>query len=105
MIDLDKIGFNILEKDGHLEVVGGMTLTVQVRISSLAPDKEAMIGHARKRIREKIWEMAYGHLAKPVKDLSDLMQNQPPLIEDQDQEFVTTVDDAVQRLKVAVGEA
>jgi hypothetical protein len=66
MIDLDKIGYNVLEKDGYLEVVGGMTLTVQVRISLLAPDKEAMIEHARKRIREKIWEMAYGHLREPM---------------------------------------
>ena len=105
MIDLDKIGFSVLEKKGHVEVVGGLTLTVAIKISSLAPDQQGMIEHARKRIREKIWEMAYGHLDKPVKDLCDLMQDQPPsLIEGSEREFVTTVDDAVQRLKVAVGE-
>ena len=102
MIDLDKIGYNILEKDGHMEVVGGMTLTVQVRISSLAPDKEAMIGHARKRIREKIWEMAYGHLMEPIKALKFVSAD--PQMSGCPEALSAELKDAVDKLEEAVGE-
>jgi hypothetical protein len=102
MIDLEKIGYNILEKDGHLEVMGGMTLTCTVRISSLAPDKEAMIGHARKRIREKIWEMAYGHLMEPIKALK--LATADPQMSGCPEQLSNELKDSVDKLEEAVGE-
>jgi hypothetical protein len=76
-----------------------MTLTVNIKISSLAPDKEAMIGHARKRIREKIWEMAYGHLREPIRELREAA-NRPNFYP-----IPPELKDSVDKLEEAVGEA
>jgi hypothetical protein len=103
MIDLEKIGYNILEKDGHMEVVGGMTLTVSIKISSLAPDKEAMIRHAKRRIREKIWEMAYGNLMEHIKALK--LATADPQMSGCPEQLSNELKDSVDKLEEAVGDA
>jgi len=102
MIDLEKIGYNVLEKEGHLEVTGGLTLTVAVKISSLAPDKEAMIAHAQRRIREKIWEMAYGHLKPRLEELKAVSCD--PQMSGCHEGFSKELNEAVDGLEEAVGE-
>ena len=105
MIDLEQIGFNVLQKDrdGTTEITGGLTLTVSIKISSLIPDHELpdVVEHVKKRIREKIWEMAYGHLKEPVGRLKKLTSD--PWMSD----LHTTVNgmiDAVDKLEEAIGE-
>lgn len=86
MIDLDQIGYNVLQNDpnvtsdGGTEITGGLTLTVRIKIASpeLAPDPQAIILHVKKRIREKIWEMAYGHLREPMIELHKAMDMADP---------------------------
>lgn len=72
MIDLDKIGYNVIQNDSDdsAEITGGMTLTVKIKVNGtslkLAIDPDAIILHVKKRIREKIWEMAYWELKEPM---------------------------------------
>lgn len=101
MIDLDQIGYNVLQKDGDgtTEITGGMTLTVNIKISSLIPEHELpeVVEHVKKRIREKIWEMAYGHLKEPMKALKNATGVECHTASN-------PVNEAVDKLEEAIGE-
>jgi hypothetical protein len=102
MIDLSKIGYNVLENDGYLEVTGGLTLTVRIRVSSLSPDDEAMIEHAQRRIREAIWEMAYGHLKPHLEELKAVCCD--PQMSGCQEGYAREIKEAVDGMEEAVGE-
>lgn len=103
MIDLSKVGYNVLEKEGHLEITGGLTITVNLKLSSLIPDeaKPSIIEHAQRRIREKIWEIVYGDLKEPMKHLRDVvcdpvMEGCPEHVADEIQEAVSKVQELLE---------
>lgn len=98
MIELDKIGYNILEKEDGIEVTGGLILSVLICGSKLVPDQEAMIAHIKKRIREKIWEMAYGDLREPVKILRSILDTSIP------DRTRFSLEESLKKLEEAMGE-
>lgn len=99
MIDLNQIGYNVLQKDGEdcTEITGGLTLTVRIKVSGLAPDPEGLALHVKKRIREKIWDMAYGHLKQPLKELKEALEkdNDQPGVVLHAPEFLDKLEEAI----------
>lgn len=110
MIDLNQIGYNVIQtdpnttSDGSLEITGGLTLTVKIRVASpeLAPDPQAILLHVKKRIREKIWDMAYGHLKEPIQKVRDELYASPRM-GSLDMKL-TDVELAFHKLEKAIGE-